>query len=323
MPDTRRSLADLQAIINDNTAGDISAQDVRDFLVSVCLPQTLNGFRVTPQSGVSRISSDQTGATSVHITPDHHNVIGLYDGTSWYPMVSGEVSLALGTLTSGAVYDVFAYNNSGTLTGELSAAWTNPTTRADAITQQNGVWVKSSATTRRHLATLFATSTTTTGIRFGGTTTNVGGLLGIWNRDNQIDFKLRVIDTVDNYGYANGTIRAANGAGGNKVDYVCGDPSETVEAFVNAIWFGQSNAARAANAGVGIDSTTVFSGLVGEGYVAATVGAISPMTGKYAGKPGIGYHEVWWLEKGADGTSTFFGDDGTPGQSGLVLSIKG
>lgn len=35
MPDTRRTLSALQAIINDNTSGDISAQDVRDFLVSV------------------------------------------------------------------------------------------------------------------------------------------------------------------------------------------------------------------------------------------------------------------------------------------------
>lgn len=35
MPDTRRTLAALQSLLADNTAGDISAQDVRDFLVSV------------------------------------------------------------------------------------------------------------------------------------------------------------------------------------------------------------------------------------------------------------------------------------------------
>lgn len=37
MPDTPRTLAALQALLADNTAGDISAQDIRDFLVSVAL----------------------------------------------------------------------------------------------------------------------------------------------------------------------------------------------------------------------------------------------------------------------------------------------
>lgn len=35
MPDTRRTLAALQALLADNNAGDISAQDVRDLLLSV------------------------------------------------------------------------------------------------------------------------------------------------------------------------------------------------------------------------------------------------------------------------------------------------
>lgn len=35
MVDTKRSLSSLQTLLADNTAGDISAQDVRDFLVSV------------------------------------------------------------------------------------------------------------------------------------------------------------------------------------------------------------------------------------------------------------------------------------------------
>lgn len=36
MADTRRTLSALQALLANNTAGDISAQDVRDMLVSVC-----------------------------------------------------------------------------------------------------------------------------------------------------------------------------------------------------------------------------------------------------------------------------------------------
>lgn len=42
MPDTPRTLAALQALLADNASADISAQDVRDFLVSV-FPQTTKG----------------------------------------------------------------------------------------------------------------------------------------------------------------------------------------------------------------------------------------------------------------------------------------
>ena len=43
-----------------------------------------------------------------------------------------------------------------------SAAWTNNTTRADAISRVNGVWSKSSATTRRYVGTIRTTGTATT-----------------------------------------------------------------------------------------------------------------------------------------------------------------
>jgi len=41
MPDTKRTLSALQALLADNTAGDISAQDVRDFLLSAMLLDSL------------------------------------------------------------------------------------------------------------------------------------------------------------------------------------------------------------------------------------------------------------------------------------------
>jgi hypothetical protein len=45
--DTVRTLAALQSLLADNTAGDISAQDVRDFLVSVFTHQSLLGYKAT------------------------------------------------------------------------------------------------------------------------------------------------------------------------------------------------------------------------------------------------------------------------------------
>lgn len=55
MADTLRTLADLQSLLADNTAGDISPQDVRDFLVSV------HGGGLTPNAQ-TLTTADLTGA---------------------------------------------------------------------------------------------------------------------------------------------------------------------------------------------------------------------------------------------------------------------
>ena len=54
-------------------------------------------------------------------------------------------------------YDIFAYNNAGTVKLEL-CAWTNTTTRATALVTQDGVLVKSGVTTRRYLGTIFTSA---------------------------------------------------------------------------------------------------------------------------------------------------------------------
>jgi hypothetical protein len=85
-----------------------------------------------------------------------------------------------------------------------------------------------------------------------------------------------------------------------------------------------SNSARAAKVGVGIDSTTAFSGVVRGGYNTSASTVYAPTQGTYRGYPGLGYHTIYWNEKGADGTSTFIGDNGADGQqAGLSAEIDG
>jgi hypothetical protein len=119
------------------------------------------GGRLTLTSGLPVTTSDVTGATTVYYTPYVNNVICLWDGKLWMPTIFAEVSLALGTLTSGLPYDVFGFLNSGSLNTEL-LAWTNGTTRATAITIQDGRYCKSGDKTRLYLGTFYTTATTTT-----------------------------------------------------------------------------------------------------------------------------------------------------------------
>lgn len=128
-----------------------------DFAQHAIIP----GGRLTLTSGTPVTTSDVTGATSIYYTPYVSNVISLWTGTRWQPIEFSEYTLALGTLTSGKPYDVFAYLSSGALACEV-LAWTNDTTRATAITIQDGRYCKSGDKTRLYLGTFYTTATTTT-----------------------------------------------------------------------------------------------------------------------------------------------------------------
>jgi hypothetical protein len=292
------------------------------------------GFRLTTETGVGVSSSDRASQGTIYATPygPDAGLITLYDGTRWRLYDNAEVSLAL-TATSGNNYDVFMYDNSGTLTLELSAAWTNDTTRANALGTVNNITVGGGtpANTRRWLGVIRASGANVTEDSAGGSTTQVGGKRYVWNAYNQVRRDLKVIDTTNSWTYTTNTIRQANAASGNKVEYVTGDAASFIEANIHGVIYLEQNSVNAAKVGVGIDSTTTFSGLVQGGYNqdttglgGAPAGIYAPIFGTYSGQPGLGYHALNWNEKGADGSSIFLGDNGGDSQqSGLRAWILG
>jgi hypothetical protein len=118
--------------------------------------------RLTLESGVPISTTDQTSKTTIFFTPYQGNAISLYDGSQWKYLHFAETSVSLGTLIANTNYDIFAYDNSGTLALEIGPAWTNDTTRSTAIVLQDGIYVRSGSTTRRYLGTFRTVTTTTT-----------------------------------------------------------------------------------------------------------------------------------------------------------------
>ena len=282
--------------------------------------------RLTLETGVAVSTTDQLAKTSVFLTPWKGNRIALYDGTTWKMYApTADVTLALGTLTSGKNYDIFGFDSSSNVALEFSAAWTNDTTRADALAFQDGILCKSGALTRRYLGTMRTVSTTQTADSGGLTgTTQVGATRFLWNYYNRVRRPLTVIDTTDNWSYPTATFRQANGAAGNKVEYVVGETGVLVTAGARGTAFLISNSTANAKVAVGVDSTTVASGFRQTGQNAGASGVDSPVNGDYRGYPGLGYHFLAWLERGADTTCTFLGDNGGDGtQSGLFAEIEG
>jgi len=122
------------------------------------------GGRLTTESGVPVSTTDRTAQSTLYYTPYVHNIINLWDGSQWKPITFAEHTVtgaALTGLTSGKPYDVFAYLSSGALATEL-LVWTNDTTRATAVTLQDGRYCKSGDKTRLLLGTIYTSGTTTT-----------------------------------------------------------------------------------------------------------------------------------------------------------------
>lgn len=278
------------------------------------------GGRLTTETGVAVSTTDRTSQGTLYYTVYKHNNIYTYSGSAWQQKTFSEISLSL-TLTSGKNYDVFINSNADTLS--LSSAWTDDTTRADALATQDGVTVLSSDHTKLWLGTIRASGSNVTEDSAGGATSQTGGKRYVWNAYNQVPRPIKVIDTTDSWSYTTtGTIRQANGASGNKVEYVTGDAATNIDATLCASMSGNGNTT-VAKAGIGVDSTTTFSGMVGcAGSVSASSTVASTIFSRYFGAPGLGYHAINWNEKGGNVTCNFVGDNGADGtQSGLVAQI--
>lgn len=272
--------------------------------------------RLTTETGVAVSTSDRTAQSTIYFTPYNGNRVALYSGSAWAEYALTERSLALSGLTSGKNYDVFLYDNSGTLTLELSAAWTNDSTRADALTTQDGVYVKSGATTRRLVGTIRTTGTTTT--------EDSAAKRFVWNLYNRVLRHMKAAtETTDSWNYTTSTWRQANANTANQLDYVVGlnDHAVTAEAF--AVCGNNAGFPVAAIAGIGVNSTSASSAHF-HGHSATTLS--SPSHALYNGMPGLGRNFLAWLEySGTSGTTTWYGDAGDANlfQSGILGQVWG
>lgn len=267
------------------------------------LASTCQG-RLTLESGVAISTTDQTAKGTLYFTPFRGNNIALYVNGGWALRTFTEKSLSLASYTTGKPYDIFGYDDSGVLAIE-SLVWTNDTTRATALTLQDGIHVKSSDATRRYLGTIYTTAT--------GQTEDSAAKRMVWNHTNRVKRPMRRLSGTSAWTYDQAVLRQANSETANQLEFVIGVSEDAVDCAVTA---GMTGSARIA---IGLDSTTT-----------AAAGALLPsgetadsmmLTAHYSGFPGAGRHRLTWLEASIFGTITFYGTEGGTFQSGLQGSV--
>lgn len=266
--------------------------------------------RLTLTSGTGVTTAPVSLANRLYLTPYLGTRVTLYNGSIWVLYALSEVEANLTNapfnVASGSNYDVFLYSNSGVLTLEF-LVWTNGTTRATALTTQDGALVKSGALTRLYVGT----------IRGSGVNAVSKTLLQqfVWNQFNRRRSTMQATETADSWTYNVATWRQARATAANKVEAVIGLDEEPVSATILAHTTGGSGK----NIAVGLDSITVpTSG----GFIGSASGSTQARA-ELVSAPGIGYHYWAWLEYDDTGGATWYGDNGTPTllQSGLQATL--
>jgi hypothetical protein len=259
----------------------------------------VNGGRLTLVSGKPVMDSYPGNASTIYFTPYLHNEVALYDGsTQWQVIQFAEVSLALSGLTTGKNYDVFIYNNAGTVTIETSV-WTDDITRATALVRQDGVLVKSGATTRRYVGCFRAISATQTRVTLAA---GVGSCL-LQNCDNKVPISIYVQDTTVFWTYNSQTWRAANANSNYRLDVISGEGTTTA----NVVYYQSGGPTGTDNAiiGIGRDSTSAVVSVTTCGFFPTSGGQATAI---HQGLTPLGYHYYQALERiqGA-GNVNFYG----------------
>lgn len=295
-------------------------------------------FPITPQgrltltSATPVLTSTTSAQTTIYYTPYVGGLVPIYDGTRWTITPFSEMSQATtdstkspAAVATNSVYDLFVWNDSGTLRCTRGPAWSSDTARGYTLTLQSGIYLNTSAITNgpgasrgTWVGTVRSNGSSQIDWIFGALAAGgTAGFFGLWNAYNRVNVATMVRDSTDSWTLAASSIRAANNSTTMRVTMVRGADEEPVVAQYACPTGG---GATQASCGIGLDSTSAMTGYFGfNGSITVTV------IGGYAGLPGLGVHYVQAMESAqVGGTQTFYGDAGaaTYIQNGLSVQLR-
>jgi hypothetical protein len=324
---------------NSNSAINLSGNEqifislLQEDAVAVGL-MVFTGGRVTLTSGTPVLSANTTAQTTIYYTPYLHNLISIYDGFVFQTYAFAEQSVALDSsnFLSGKNYDLFMALNAGLPTLGYGPAWTNNTTRANAISRQNGVWTNTATITLRtasgttfsaaankatYVGTARATANGQTGVTFNASASGGGAVvIGIYNAQNKVPISCWENDTIagTSYTYASSTWRNLNGNTNNSISFIdgLGDIAPAAWATV-AVGADTSSGSVGYAIGVGFNwssgAPTYFQSQ--ESFSFDVFYAPIASVGAFA--PALGYNALTALEATLTGTANVNDVSGLPG----------
>jgi len=281
---------------------------------------SING-RLTLTSGVPVLTADVSAATAIYFTPYLGNRLWIPDASQiLQPYLFSELSLGLNTSAhvANTNYDLFVWNNAGTLQLVSGPAWSSGTVRAAAISLLNGIYVNTAVMAGIASGNTGVSVPAQQGLYVGTFRTIVtagqtamamnpapasGGSLPqllLWNNYNR---RLQSVTNSDNgasYTYTSATVRQARGSANNQINFVTGLAED---AIIAQRFFHQATVAIAtANTfnTVGLDVVTLASNnsMILGAYAGTAVLSYGYLTLSAMFDKQLGYHFLTSLEAG-------------------------
>ena len=241
--------------------------------------------RLTLTTATPVTTGDVSAATGIYFTPYVGDNIGLYNASgTWSVFTFAETNLSLNGHTATGVYDIFAYDNAGTLALE-SLIWTDGTTRATALAYQNGILVKSGTATRRYLGTIYINAT-------GGQTEDTVIQRFVWNYYNRIPRQMAVGDATA-HNYTTGAYRSWNANDALRLEVIVGVKENS--SSISLVTFQETSLN-----GIGLDITDNNS-FAETRVTSSTVTTVSTQSAQVETIIPLGYHFLQIVEYGIDG----------------------
>lgn len=285
--------------------------------------------RITLSTGVAVMTSTVSGATSVLYTPSNGNLIPIFNGTNWLPTAFTELSqLTTDTTKSPAActtnsnYDIFVWNDSGTIRATRGPAWSSNTVRGTGAgtseldfttafpTNKNAITNGPAANRGTWVGSIRTNGSSTVDYNVGGGASGgFAGSLGVWNMYNRNLTTGQSVDGGVSYPLTSNTIRQARASAGNQVSVLVGLAVDTLCVSYQTRIDTAAVSGAFAQIGIGEDTTTTFtSPRIFIKTVAAVLFLGSPYT-TIVKTPLLGYHTYAALEA-SDGTNanSFNGD---------------
>lgn len=275
--------------------------------------------RLTLTSATPVVASSVAAATTVYYTPALGNQISIYDGTNFVPTTFSEISQATtdttkspAACTTNSNYDIFVWNDSGTIRATRGPAWSSSTARGTGagtteLQLVNGVYLNKNAITNgpaanrgMYVGTIRTNGSSQVDFIYGAQGT--AAVLGVWNNYNRVQVSTAVSDATASWTYSTATIRQSRASAVNQISFVSGLSEECILASANQAFGLAATVGATAQIGLAMDSTTVFdkySNANNNAATAVTIGAA--LSNSY--KPQIGFHYISMNETG-DGTTT-------------------
>jgi hypothetical protein len=296
--------------------------------------------RLTLTSATPVLTETVSGASTIYLTPYKGNMAPVWNGSSWYWLPFAELSQALSDATkspaaagASSAYDMLQWRDGTTWRCTRGPAWSNVTTRGTGagtteLVWQNGYLVNKydisngpAAGYGLYRGSICTNASSTVDFTFGGLGAGgVAGVLNIWNNYNRARVATRVADSTDSWTYGTASFRAANNSTTMRVTFFVGLIDDIIAAKYSAVGGGAGGGG--SEAGVGLNSTTAFSGVPG---LLSVTGMATSFVGNYEGFPTLGQNYVQALEsRDTATTATFYGDAGVPTfvQNGLFFESR-